>query len=378
MTPLGLGSVESAPRQEPSGHAPLRIRSLPERPLPSFYKNGEWAHSDGGSESTPPDPPANCGNCWGTCGRDHSFDVHPRKIVKGLDLTKTQKRLLISGPLRTMALWGNRAKRNSRWYYGLTIVTNFQHVASPVLFAVLQHADVQADPTIERYVYWVAQATSVIATLCFALLSIFLFKDKHELYSDMRDELDSEVQQYLSLSGAYLGLSHRSAFPVFEEVYIHVKKTLKSKLSEARAKSKPPAGQGENRGNADVPNEPVPDHRDVADQARRRASVMEGLEPAFSAAGELGRLGKVGFQLPEAAEEIATIATNAEAGLRAGSIAGGRQSMPYASSADQKASALGSAAISSASEMASAVASRGGALQVGDVRLEMGGTVSRL
>ena len=290
------------------------------------------SYSDGMSDDSPQQWRSGPGNCWGACGRDSSYDVHPKKIVRELILTRTQKKLLVSGPLRTLATWSARAKRNSRWYYGLTIVTNFQHVASPVLFAVLQHTDVQADPQIERHVYWLAQATSVLATLCFALLSIFLFQDKHELYADMRDELDDEIQQYLALSGPHLGLDHSRAFPVFQEVYIQVRRRLKSKLMAARANSKPPAGQEKSRpgGDDDRPSArgiPGEFSAKVADSARRRALTLGGLEPAFDAGIAAGAgvnsLAQAGFQLPEAgSDQTRVLADLLARGLTAGNAGG--------------------------------------------------------
>jgi len=267
---------------------------------------------DGTSEtsSLTEDDDDESGCCWGGT----QYDVNHSTMVKSLELSKLRKRILF-GTLKLLGSWGARARRNSRWYYTLQVITNFQHVMSPILFAILQHADVQADADIERYVYWVAQGTSVLAALCFAALAIFMFKEKHELYADSRDELEGQMTLYLSKAGPFTGATHSVAFPIFIDTQLAIQERLKQKLRKARAKSKTPTPD------KDDDDESVASHGAAGSLNRfrsdaRRATLAainetkaasDGLARAFvpdeGSTETLRALGQMGFRLPGSAPE---------------------------------------------------------------------------
>lgn len=177
----------------------------------------------------------------GCCGRQkpQKFNSSLKKIIeKNQHIPEVAKYLLVSSTLPLISIWGDRARRNSRWHRLLQVVTNFQHVAAPVLFALLQNADIQSDPDIERTVYWIAQATSVASGLSFALLTIFLFEEKHHEYSIARDELNDQVELYLSQSGPYTDLTRKQGHSLLVTTQIAVQKHLRKRLMRAEEKKK--------------------------------------------------------------------------------------------------------------------------------------------
>ena len=183
----------------------------------------------------------------GCCGQRKSqkFNSSLKKIIeKNQHIPEVAKYLLVSSTLPLISQWGDRARRNSRWHRILQVVTNFQHVAAPVLFALLQNADIQSDPDIERTVYWIAQATSVASGLSFALLTIFLFEEKHHEYSIARDELNDQVELYLSQSGPYMTLTRKQGHSLLVTTQIGVQKHLRKRLMRAEEKKKKKDGEG--------------------------------------------------------------------------------------------------------------------------------------
>ncbi len=275
------------------------------------YKKRQFARPkrsrDGASETSSitegDDDEGGC--CWGGT----KYDVNHSTVVKSLELSKLRKRLLF-GTLKLISGWSARARRNSRWYYSLQVITNFQHVMSPILFAILQHADVQAHIQVERYVYWMAQGTSVLAALCFAALAIFMFKEKHELYADSRDELEGQLTQYLAKAGPFTGASHTVAFPIFIDIQLAILDRLRQKLRKARAKSKTPTSDKEDDGesitsrSADGMKFKFDARRATLAAINETKAASDGLARAFipdeGSTETLQALGQMGFRLPTA------------------------------------------------------------------------------
>lgn len=155
------------------------------------------------------------------CGLSNSSErmIHLLNDIEGL--TSLQKNSIITRYISLM----EKLKRRTRYYsfyfhVGRTIVTVGSLIVPALLSIQYNGATPGENQTTALQIYWITWFVSLLVTTCNGVLTLFKIDKKYYLLHTISAQLESEVWNYIYLSGKYSGFYGKGKTPSHHNQYV--------------------------------------------------------------------------------------------------------------------------------------------------------------
>jgi hypothetical protein len=145
--------------------------------------------------------------------------IHLLNDIEGL--SSLQKNSIITRYISLMEKLKKRTRYHSCFFhFGRTIVTVGSLVVPALLSIQYNGATPGENQTSALQIYWVTWFVSLLVTTCNGILTLFKIDKKYYLLHTISAQLESEVWNYIYLSGKYSGFYSKGKAPTHNNQYV--------------------------------------------------------------------------------------------------------------------------------------------------------------